>query len=640
MEKRLSVSVKKIVGQPNPKEGKWSGVLSFEPEDEGQIKTRGRLFAVLDLTGSASLDLANFGKLTLETLQDGYCASEETSPLKALEEAIHKAQHRLVELVFGPKGAVPDSALNYNFAAASLWGTILYLANFGSSGLYLHRGGRIEELGEGKNEKIFSASGMVRDKDVVILGSSDFKRTFSADELLQSLDELESLVANLGTPPGVSALVLRMGLESLPGEEEELKIAPVAKEASGGRKIVAAVFAKMRGLLPTKRREPEVYVESEEERPIRPRKRKIPKALILILVSLFLLASVFTIKRRQTIFRASEAAKLISSTEQTIADARQYVDLNNSRARELLLRAQSDLESVRRLGIESEAAKENLEEIAMLLDKVNKVKRLRELEIFYDLTIQNPSASPTSITGDDKSLFVTDPSAEIVYQISATSTPPTVENATGQKVLGASVGRIFEDKLFISGSEGITALDFSIPALDKGLVTGEFTVEDIKDVGTYFGNIYLLVPSQNQILKSVPVEGGEYSVAKNWVTAENPPLADAVAMAIDGFIYVLRTDGSVLKFEKGELVSDFGLKEFDQPLKDPRAIFTTLDSEHLYILDAGNKRVVVTDKDGLYQSQYLYEGEGAFTDPKGLFVDEAAKVIYLLDGTKIFRIGV
>lgn len=639
MEKRLSVSVKKIVGQPNPKEGKWSDCLVFEPEDEHRIKTRGRLFAVLDLTGSTALDLAHFGRLSLETLREEYYASEETSPLKALEEAIHKAQHRLVELVFGPKGAVADSALNYNFAATALWGTILYLAKFGASGLYLYRGKVIEELGEAKNEKVFSASGMVRDGDVAILGSSDFRHTFFVGELPESLDKLESLVADLGNPPGVSVLVLRFKLESVPGKEEVLEIAPVVRRESRFEKLISSLSEKIRTLVPLGQKPPEIYVEREGEEGIRPRKRRIPKAALLVLVSLFLAASAFTIKRRQKIFRASEATKLISGAGQTISDARQYVDLNNSRARELLLQARSDLQAVGELGIESAVVEEELAEIRSLLDEVNKVKRLKDLEIFYDLTIQNPSASPTSIAGDGESLFVTDPASEVVYQISTVKTPPEVENAAGQKVLGARVIRIVDDRLFISGAEGVSRLDLRTLELGVDLVAGGFVIEDIKDLGIYFGNVYLLIPSQNQILRAVVVEGGEYSTAKYWVTTENPPLADAVSMTIDGFIYVLKSSGEVLKFEKGELLSDFGLKELDQPLSDPRAIFTTTDSERLYILDAGNKRIVVTDKDGLYQSQYLYEGEGAFADPKGLFVDEVGGVIYLLDGTKIYKIA-
>ncbi len=640
MEKRLSVSVKKIVGQPNPKEGKWSDCLVFEPEDEHRIKTRGRLFAVLDLTGSTALDLAHFGRLSLETLREEYYASEETSPLKALEEAIHKAQHRLVELVFGPKGAVADSALNYNFAAAALWGTILYLAKFGASGLYLYRGKVIEELGEAKDEKVFSASGMVRDDDVVILGSSDFRHTFSVGELPESLDKLESLVADLGNPPGVSVLVLRLKLASVPGKEEVLEIAPVVRRESRFEKLISSLSEKIRTLVPLGQKPPEIYVEREGEERIRPRKRRIPKAALLVLVSLFLAASAFTIKRRQKIFRASEATKLISGAEQTISDARQYVDLNNSRARELLLQAQSDLQAVGELGIELAVVEEELAEIRSLLDEVNKVKRLKDLEIFYDLTIQSPSASPTSIAGDGESLFVTDPASEVVYQISSASGgPPEVENAAGQKVLGARVIRIVDDRLFISGVEGVSQLDLRTLELGVDLVAGDFVIEDIKDLGIYFGNVYLLIPSQNQILRAVVVEGGEYSTAKYWVTTENPPLADAVSMTIDGFIYVLKSSGEVLKFEKGELVLDSRLKELDQPFSDPRAIFTTTDSEYLYILDAGNKRIVVTDKDGLYQSQYLCEGEGAFADPKGLFVDEVGGVIYLLDGTKIYKIA-
>jgi len=547
MEKRLEVKVKKIVGQLNPKEGKWSNILSFEPEDEGLKKSRGQLFAVLDLTGSADFDLAKFGKLTLEILQEAYYGSDEPSPLQALEEAIHKAQHRLVELVFGSEGAVPDSALNYNFSAAVLWGTVLYLAKFGASGLYLRRpaqrdishaqrGAAIEELGGEKNEKVFSASGMVRNGDVVVLGSSDFRRTFSVDELPEQMDSLDSLVSNLGNPPGISGMVLRFGLRSVPSDEEELKIAPVVERESKLKKFLKK-FSFLRS-----------------------------KFLLLIPALLFLAATAFTINKRQADFREAEAGRLVSQAEQTLADALEYIDLNNSRARDLLLKAKDDFEAAENVGGKVLGLSGKIEKIDDLLDQVSEVTRVK---------------------------------------------PEVVEGAT-------------------VSFDPLSELD-SPPEVDESAVA----------VGTYFGNVYLLVPSENQILKSV-LAGDEYSIAKYWVTTENPPLTDAVAMTIDGAIYILKSGESppvgrqVLKFEKGELVPDFGLKDLDRPLADPRAIFTTVDSERLYILDAGNQRIVVTNKNGFYQSQYVYEG---ITNPTDLLVDEAEGAMYLLDTAKVYRVA-
>jgi hypothetical protein len=544
MERRLEVKVKKIVGQANPKEGRWSDVLVFTPEEKELEKRRGRLFAVLDLTGGARLDLAGFGHQALEELRDEYYRSEEASLLKSLEEAVHRAQHQLVELVFGPEGAVPDGALDYNFAAAVLWGSVLYLAKLGTAGIYLQRGDVAQELGETKDSKIFSASGMVGDKDVVVLGTSDFQRTFSVEELPGSLDDLERVIADLGQPSGLSALVLRLELSSLPGEEEELKIAPVVKKDSSVKNLLR------RFSLP----------------------RFSKKVLLAIPALMFLAATAWTINKRQVDFQAAETARLVAQAEQKLADAEQYVDLNNSRARQLLLEAKDDFAAAEEIGGTVLGFSEKIGEIDELLDKANKVIRV-EPEKVEEATISF------------------DPLAEV-------ESPPVVDGAV--------------------------------------------------DTGTYFGNLYFLLPAENQILKAAVVAPpasqaralrageGEYAEPQYWVITENPPLVDAVSMAIDGFIYVLKSDGSVLKFEKGELVTDFGLKELDRPLANPQAIFTTIESEYLYILDAGNQRIVVTNKEGFYESQYVYECLANLTD---LFVDEAVGVIYFLDGAEVYKIN-
>lgn len=588
MEKHLSVAVEKVVG--HPQDGRWAGVLEFAPEAEDDLKNRGRLFAVLDLSGRPELNLAQLGQQALQAFQDSYYTNTKTTPLPALEEAINQAKQRLKTLV------KDKNSLVYGFAAASLWGTFLYLAKFGSAKLHFKRGEEVEEVGEGVVDRVFAASGMVHPQDTLTLESSD----------------------------GTTSLALRFEVEKVPTADEVLHLIPTRRRRLWLRRIF---------------------------------NRRLLIALGLLL---FLWASFYTLKKRQADLRSGELARLLVLSDQKIDDAAPFIDLNNLKAREILLEARESLEDARLLSLDSTEIGERLSAVDRLLDKVSKTTRFSELPLWYDLKIQHEGVLPAAITGSGEALFVSDPASGIVFRLSF-SEPPEVAPLGGVEDGRPGVSLIYYDdgKLYFRVRESerenerepseeaknVRASELGVVHFksDDGIGVDETMLEveslaAVVDLKTFLGNIYLLVPEKNQILKFNALAEG-YSVGSGWLAAD-VDISDAVSLAIDGSIYVLKKDGRLLKFERGNLIGDFEIKGLDGPFDNPKAIFTTVDSDYLFVLDAGNRRVVVLRKTGFYHSQYLYEGDQAFLDAKGLFVDEAAGAIYLLDGTKIYRIDI
>jgi hypothetical protein len=73
----------------------------------------------------------------------------------------------------------------------------------------------------------------------------------------------------------------------------------------------------------------------------------------------------------------------------------------------------------------------------------------------------------------------------------------------------------------------------------------------------------------------------------------------------------------------------------DVDFSDPVSIYTDDQSARIYILDRGNRRVVVLDKNGEYREQYLWEGIETVSD---MVVSEEEKKILLLSGSVIYEI--
>ena len=112
-------------------------------------------------------------------------------------------------------------------------------------------------------------------------------------------------------------------------------------------------------------------------------------------------------------------------------------------------------------------------------------------------------------------------------------------------------------------------------------------------------------------------------------------LASATKLAINGSVWV--SGGTqMFKFAQGvkELWQIQGLPE---SLGDKLLIFTSDNVKNVYILDKLQNRIIQTDKDGAYLSQYAWKEKYEITD---FMVSESLGKILLLVGDKIYSIEI
>ena len=143
--------------------------------------------------------------------------------------------------------------------------------------------------------------------------------------------------------------------------------------------------------------------------------------------------------------------------------------------------------------------------------------------------------------------------------------------------------------------------------------------------------------NNSRIIKYVSTESG-FSATKDYLASDiKPNFSQAASMVIDGSIWILFSDGKISRYTSGK-PDFFNLTGLDVNFISPTVLYTDEDCKNLYILDSGNKRIVVIDKDkklGEYVSQYVWEGLGAASD---FVVDEGNRKIYVLSGGKVFSI--
>jgi hypothetical protein len=178
-----------------------------------------------------------------------------------------------------------------------------------------------------------------------------------------------------------------------------------------------------------------------------------------------------------------------------------------------------------------------------------------------------------------------------------------------------------ERKLF-TVTAGATALPLPIR---RASTWASFT-----DLATYDGNVYVLDPAAGQVHRYLPAAEG-FDSEPGPALAGNPDLTGAIDLAVSSDIYVLATSGAearILRFSGG-IEAPFPLSGLDRPLVSPTSL-TVLDAAgEILIADTGNKRIVVTDREGNFRRQLV---SNAFIDLRAIGVDAAGGQLYAVAG--------
>ena len=96
----------------------------------------------------------------------------------------------------------------------------------------------------------------------------------------------------------------------------------------------------------------------------------------------------------------------------------------------------------------------------------------------------------------------------------------------------------------------------------------------------------------------------------------------------------MHTNGTINKYTRGEEES-FEITGLTTNFSSPTRILTSEDFDNIYILDRGNSRIVVLDKEGKFVSSY---SANVIKNAKDFDVNEANKKIFVLSGDKVYQI--
>ncbi len=187
-----------------------------------------------------------------------------------------------------------------------------------------------------------------------------------------------------------------------------------------------------------------------------------------------------------------------------------------------------------------------------------------------------------------------------------------------------------EDILFISATGGHTINeDDELVDIDKEITSN---INNITDIAVYNSRLYVLSETENNVYRYTR----NYSGRQAWIK-ETLNIDGAVSIDVDGYIYILKNNGEILKLLSG-YSSELKLSSVSPSLQNTTKLKLAGDSEsgYIYILEPSTQRLVVFDKAGRFHMQYKIE---SLKNIKDFIVLEDKKKILLLNDNSIYEIS-
>ncbi|MBI4050322.1 MAG: hypothetical protein HY398_02635 [Candidatus Doudnabacteria bacterium] len=605
------------------------------------------LFAVLEvdepaaLTPAKRLEYEKLAQILVQTLKKTYI----TAPLldgEAFERALAAVNAALARLA---RGSRAGWLARLHVALAALHKNELSVASAGQAQVFLLRGDELTVLNEGLSEtrinpvKIFGnyASGRLTAGDRVMVSTNQLMnylsieriREFLAeDELGEACHEIIAALADVKTA-GFATFIFEMTgpraakvpVESLPAWVPSERARSTAKNlaAFAGSLTLFLLQLLWRG------------IKNLGALLKRSRRKKILVIAIGALLVLLLGNITLGAVRRFTDNKNVSATEAAAAIERSLNDAEAVLIYNDDdRATTLISEAEGLLRNFQ--GEQKPALETRLAEIKNKVSRTTVAENPTVLTTFSNIPT-DLAASPQGFLG-----FNQDTGSIAFYNFTTGETKPALKgqnlnDLAAAVYLGPTTGYVFltkTGKFFKLNLSGDTLEPFGAAAAgDDNLAHGK----DLAALGEEnSARLYVLGQTQKDIWRA-GVADGVPEPSRKWLK-EDADFTGALNLAVDGSIYLAYPD-HVEKYFNGAK-QNFSLSQVLPPLQNAAKIFTTANLQSLYVLDPARERILIFTKAGKLSRQITSDKFKELTD---LFVDEPNKLLYVLSGGELLKIG-
>ncbi len=634
----------------------FSQAYEFE-SDEGRNKTKGSLYVCITAflkEQTSEINPIVAGREIASTIRNNYIQSTKTSANLALKDATLSGS------------VLYKNTLDIEVAAASFIDGSIYITSYGGGRVLVFRNKMFASLLE-SGGGVIGASGKSLKGDIMILCSSGFlnnkireainKHTASLPNetfvnevqgLLRegNVDKYCALFLVFGKDPETDGIhnakfdsdsankkifkatnirtllkmplnVFRQRIQKSPfsGRSEERVHVPTLKTLM----MKAGVFLNFIF------RKKKIYLSEGIENLEDTGRRKKNTVVGIFALSLLVCAIISGLIVKNVRDKNSAFENKVLLIRHLLDEAVDIYSLNPIRSQALLRDSKLNLSSFTEEEKESQDYKELYE---MIEENIGKILGEYEMEtsLFLDLSLIEDDFLVFKTAYSNKTIIVLDKSSRRLVSIDAeskrTSTVLRQDPVLQSESITSGGGQIY-----LLATDGVYEI-----LKNKANKVIETNFSEGTQVKHFTGNLYTLESKSAVIRKFSKADEGFLS-GVNWLKdGIDRELLDGVDFEVDGSIWVLLQDGRIIRYLSGakERVSFSGIEPGLNKITD---IYSTQDTEYVYVLDREHDRIVVLSKSGEYKAQYSGD---LVNSVKEIIADENLKKLFMFTDSKIY----
>lgn len=371
-------------------------------------------------------------------------------------------------------------------------------------------------------------------------------------------------------------------------------------------------------------------------------KRKLLIALALVLVIILTLSITITNQQKRMREHEENFFKTISSLESRYDLIESYLLYNNEDGAKIIIgEISEEISNLVALNDEQEEVlKKWQEKLALERAKVQRLSIVDEKEKLFDLSDFNPSAEPRNIILNDNFLYITDPLGKTIYtyDILNNENSSILFNADGD--ISLDYPFFHNNRIYYYNVDKLVSININTGQYNElnipGLTNNELTrFEIFSSQGPVEGNdlLYTLYSGTNAIYRYTPAN--VFNQYTSWLQ-DSTDLSLAVDMAITGPIWILKSDGEILRLYLGSLDNDFSFASVDPPINSASKLLA--DADNLYLFDLNSLRLIIYNQmTGNLLSQYKFPNISNVYD---ISIDFDNNYVYILANTSIYKFSI
>ncbi len=443
------------------------------------------------------------------------------------------------------------------------------------------------------------------------------------------LVELQMTSGDQAEPPLTASQIIADGDSVTPEKYVLPTEAPVAGSANVLKKGVSA-FMSVQQLVRSFFSK-DVYV-----------RRQATKQLIRVLVPVLLIIGVVigfivfqTVQKQQELKRA---ATIIQPIETQLKQIKETIKTNPLQARQqtedLIVQLDSKMKQESSRKTTTAALQAELTNIKNYYTSISGLDEFPVLLPFYDLRLVKSDFIANRMSLQDNTLIFLDSGQGKIIALD-TEKKQWTDIPAGDAAQMKDI-ELMGQNAYVMGN-GLYRINLSNSSDIKLLKENNDLLQNATGMRLYQQYIYVISIAQNNIFRFSKDDKDPDKLSDPIGWLHQPIVFDLntiQSFAIDGDVWIGTKTGEIKKFTSGS-AEDFTITGLKDPFANPIMIYTQEDQQNLYILEPAKERVVILNKQGVFQREIKSPTLATTTS---LVANEKTKKGYVLSGALIFQI--